>query len=62
MSYEVLGLKEKILQIISYILVAVAATVVTLAVTQEEEEYRKLEELQGLIDACFIEEIGRAHV
>ena len=56
MSYEVLGLKEKILQIISYILVAVAATVVTLAVTQEEEEYRKLEELQGLIDACFIEE------
>lgn len=51
-------MKEKVLQVISYILVAVAATVVTLAVTREEEmPYRKLEELQALIDVCFIEEV-----
>lgn len=52
-------MKEKILQVISYILVAVAATVVTLAATYEEEEvtYRKLDELQALIDVCFIEEV-----
>ena len=58
-------MKEKILQVISYILVAVAATVVTLAVTYEEEQaqpYRKLEELQALIDVCFIEEVDHGEL
>ena len=52
-------MKEKILQVLSYILVAVAATVVTLAVTHEDEEvvYRKLEELQYLIDTYFVEDV-----
>ena len=74
-------MKEKILQVVSYVLVAVAAVVLTLAVTggDEEdyplvdlesvfrqwfmdEEYSKLEELEELIDTCFIEEVDHGEL
>ncbi|MBQ4504136.1 MAG: hypothetical protein II983_00575, partial [Firmicutes bacterium] len=48
--------------ILSYVLVAVIASMVTLSVFCDtpEAEYNKLDELTGLIDTYFIEEANHA--
>ena len=55
---------KRFLPLLSYILVAVAATVVTLTVVSYREEaplaYDKLDHLQKLIDAVFVEDVEPA--
>jgi len=49
--------KKKILTGFSYLLVAVLASAVTFGVVWWQGELSKLEQLKGLIDQCFIEEV-----
>ena len=50
-------MKKKILTGFSYLLVAVLASAVTFGVVWWQGELSKLEQLKGLIDQCFIEEV-----
>ena len=45
---------KALLQTLSYVLVAVSATCLTMAMCMPQKGYSKLTELQNLIDACFI--------
>ena len=44
-------------QFFYYLLVAVAASVVTLSLTAKPGQWEKLDEIKALIDARFIEEV-----
>ncbi len=50
-------MRKRMLQLLSYVLVAALATVITLAWTQQEKSYTKLEQLEDLIDQRYIEEV-----
>lgn len=55
--FEVIAVKKKILKILSYILVAVLASALTLAMGQPREGQTKLDELQSLLSEYYIGEM-----